>query len=153
MLRLPSPALLAVAGAFALAAGPAAASAQDAPPMGEYRTAVMQSIRHHNGALRQILEGEVPFEAHVVQHARAIRDLSVMAGDMFPEGSGEGTRAKPEVWTDHEGFMDKLRAFQAAAASLAESAEGGDEAAVQNAAGDLGRSCRGCHTDYRAEAN
>jgi cytochrome c556 len=127
--------------------------AQEPSPVAEYRQGLMQGIRHHFGPLRSLLGGDVEFDAHAVHHARALQGLAVMAGDVFPEGSAEGSRALPAIWTDAEGFQAKVNAFQAAATRLAAAAEAGDRSAMQAAVGDMGRSCRGCHTDYRADAN
>lgn len=140
-------------GLAALAAAPSSAAAQEPSPVAEYRAAVMQGARHHFGAVRLVVGGDVPFGSHVVQHARSLRGLATMAADVFPEGSAEGTRALPEVWTDAEGFQEKLEAFQAATEALAAAAEAMDEAALGDAVGAVGQSCRSCHTEYRADAN
>lgn len=147
-----SPARLVLAGLSALALlAPVAVEAQEASPVGEYRASTMQAIRHHNGALRAILEGNVALDGHAVRHARALRGLAIMAADVFPEGSGDGTRALPAIWADHGAFQERLLAFQAATAELLEAAEAGDAAAMQEAAGAVGRSCRDCHGDFRAD--
>lgn len=141
-------------GLALLAAAPAAASAQDAPPMSEYRVRLMDGASAHFGALRAIVGGDVDLGAHAAHHARAIDALATMFGDVFPEGSGgEGTRALPEIWTQPDDFQEKLEAFQSAAAALNAAGEAMDDAALGDAVGALGQSCRGCHTEYRADAN
>ena len=119
----------------------------------EYRQAIMSSIGAHRGALTAILAEDVPHRGHVLGHALSIQQLSVMASDIFPEGShGEGSRALPDIWEDAAGFGDALSAFQSAAEGLAEAARSGDMAAVDEAAAGLGRTCGGCHRPYRARA-
>ena len=74
---------VAVVSLAALGIGmPTAASAQDAEahPAAEYRQALMQGLRHHTGALRALLGGDVDFEGHVVRHAGAIQGIATMAG-------------------------------------------------------------------------
>ena len=134
---------------FAMA--PAPAMAQDENVPAEYRKSLMQGFRHHQAALRTLLDGGVEYAGHVAQHASAIHGLAVMAGDAFPEGSGgEGSRALPAIWENQGGFMERVQALQSAAAQLDEAASSGDMDATMEAAGALGQTCRGCHTDFRA---
>ena len=122
-------------------------------PAMEYRQSIMGGIGAHRGALTAILSEDVPHQGHVLGHALSLQQLSVMASDIFPEGShGEGSRALPDIWEDAAGFGEALSAFQAAAGGLAEAARGGDMAAVDEAAAGLGRTCGGCHRPYRARA-
>jgi len=117
----------------------------------EYRQTIMGSLNAHRGALTAILNEDVPHEAHVLGHALTLQQLSVMASDIFPEGShGEGSRALPDIWNDADGFGEALSAFQSAAEALADAARAGDMAAVGDAAAGLGRTCGGCHRPFRA---
>lgn len=130
---------------------PAKAVAQEATPVMEYRQTIMSSLGTHRGALTAILNEDVPHEGHVLGHALSLQQLSVMASDIFPEGSlGEGSRALPDIWDDAPGFGEALSAFQSAADALAEAARAGDMTAVGDAAAGLGRTCGGCHRPYRA---
>jgi len=117
----------------------------------EYRQTIMGSLNAHRGALTAILNEDVPHEAHVLGHALTLQQLSVMASDIFPEGShGEGSRALPDIWNDADGFGEALSAFQSAAGALADAARAGDMTAVGDAAAGLGRTCGGCHRPFRA---
>lgn len=132
---------------------PATAAAQDPTPAMEYRQTIMGSLNAHRGALAAILNEDVPHEAHVLGHALSLQQLSVMASDIFPEGShGEGSRALPDIWNDAAGFGEALSAFQSAAEALADAARAGDMTAVGDAAAGLGRTCGGCHRPFRARA-
>lgn len=135
---------------------PARAAAQDDPmptPGMEYRQSIMGGIAAHRGALTAILNEDVPHQGHVLGHALSIQQLSMMASDIFPEGShGEGSRALPDIWEDAAGFGEALSAFQSAADGLADAARAGDMATVDEAAASLGRTCGGCHRPYRARA-
>ena len=144
----------ALAACVVAAVAPVRAAAQDATPVMEYRQTIMNGLGAHRGALTAILNEEVPHEGHVLGHALALRQLSVMTADIFPEGSdGEGSRALPEIWADAAGFGEALSAFQTAADGLAEAARAGDMAAVGDAAAGLGRTCGGCHRPFRARAS
>jgi cytochrome c556 len=114
------------------------------------RQAAMESIGDALGSLAAIAKGEAPFDAEVVQNkAATIGDHLQMASSLFPEGSHEGdveTWAKPEIWSNHADFVQKLEAAQAAAKSLKSVRE---EAAFRPAFGTLGNACKSCHQTYR----
>ena len=75
-------------------------------------------------------------------------------GDTFLEGTGgEGSRAKDEIWANWDDFLEKYGALKAAADALSDAAHEGDMEGVQAAMSEVGSSCRGCHSDYRAPAN
>ena len=143
----------ALAACVVAAVAPVRAAAQDATPVMEYRQTIMNGLGAHRGALTAILNEDVPHEGHVLGHALSLQQLSVMASDIFPEGShGDGSRALPDIWEDAAGFGEALSAFQSAADALAEAAREGDVAAVGEAARGFGRTCGGCHRPFRARA-
>ena len=61
------------------------------------------------------------------------------------------TRVKPELFTEREKVGKAARAFTEAANELAEVAALGDPDEVKTAFGDLGKTCKGCHDDFRKE--
>jgi cytochrome c556 len=149
---LPTLPVLAVAGAMLLIARPAGAQERQPPTPADYRHSIMEGMQSHEDALRSLLNGVVDHPDHVLLHAQAIRSLSLMVPDIWPEGSAEGTRAKPEIWANWTDFTSKIDALQEATAALLAAAESGDLEATSDAAGNVGRACRSCHGDYRARA-
>ncbi|MGI9625916.1 MAG: c-type cytochrome [Longimicrobiales bacterium] len=142
--------------AFAAQGSVQALNAQDddPPPASAYRTALMQSMRHHVGALRALVGGDVPYEGHVAHHAEAVAGIAAMAGDAFPEGTGgEGTRASTDIWDNWDDFLTQYSALRTAADALSAGAQAGDMSAVEAALSDVGSTCRGCHQPYRLPAN
>ena len=140
---------------LALLAIPSGISAQETEltPAQEYRHFIMTGFDAHNGAIRAVLGGDVDQPGHILDHAIALQGLANMLADVFPEGSGEGTRAMAEVWQDWDGFMEKVTALQSASGALVEAARSGDEAAIGEAARGVGMSCRSCHQSFRARRN
>jgi cytochrome c556 len=67
----------------------------------------------------------------------------------FPAGSDKGppeTYAKPEIWSDPDGFKAaEDNAFKALEALTATT----DEAGFKTAMGGLGKACMGCHEKFR----
>ena len=117
----------------------------------KYRQMVMRSNAEHLGAIAAILKGKVPHGGHIIGHARALREASLMYDDIFPPDSDFGlTRAKPEIWEQPEKFKAALQNFQMAAENLLVAAESGDMGAIGAAARGLGMGCGGCHKPFRA---
>jgi cytochrome c556 len=69
---------------------------------------------------------------------------------LFPPGSTENTKARPEVWSERAGFETAASNAAAATAKLASTAQSGDKGATAAAFRELGGSCGGCHRNYRA---
>ena len=76
-------------------------------------------------------------------------------GYWFPEGSGPAsgvkTDALPAIWENKADLDSKIADFQAAAATLASTAEAGDIAAISEAFNATGATCKSCHETYRAD--
>ena len=66
------------------------------------------------------------------------------------QGAAEGSRAKPEIWSDAAGFAAKMADLKNAAAAMSGAA---DQAAVGAAMGGIGGACKGCHETYRGPKN
>ena len=132
-----------------------AAGAQAADPVDEaieYRQAVMNVYYWNLNAMGNMAKGKVPFDAAVfARHAKdlaAATQLELMAA--FPEDSvNDDSDASDTIWLDWEKFQDKHKALGEQAAKLAEVAAGGDEAAMKEQFGATGKTCKGCHDDYK----
>ncbi len=73
---------------------------------------------------------------------------------LFPAGTSAkdlpgDNAAKPEIWSDFDGFLAKEAAFKSAGATLVAAAQGTDAKAFGAAMGQLGGSCKSCHDSYR----
>ena len=137
--------LTALAIAFAL--GPVAHAADEPANILKYRQNVMKSIGSNIGNIAMVAKGEVSFIGNAAMNARAIRDGLGAAATLFPE-AGE-TRALPSIWQDNAKFVAALEKSQQAADAMIAAAETGDIGEVRKAIGALGKSCGGCHEDFR----
>jgi len=116
----------------------------------KYRKNVMKALGGHMGSVASIVGGKAGPAAHLPGHVAAIVDISMMTKDLFPEGSDFGeTTALPKIWEDPGAFTRELRMFEAAAATLGQAAGSGDMAAIGAALGELGKSCKSCHENFR----
>ena len=70
----------------------------------------------------------------------------------FAPGSEKGTtRAKADIWSNMDDFQSKLDDFRAAAATLTETAAGGDQAASRDQFIATGGTCKACHDEYKSK--
>jgi len=101
----------------------------------------MKAVGGHTGAIASVVKGEVAFKEDVKGHAHALVELAKIAGKVFPKGSHEGdTGALPVIWEKPDAFKKSYGAFVA---------DTGDMGQIGAALGGLGKSCKGCHDDFR----
>ena len=116
----------------------------------KYRQNVMKSTAGHMGAIVAILKNGLPLEAHVSDHARSMLQNSRMTLSMFPEGSGKGrTKSKQAIWENWSEFETTAKNFERESAKLAEVAESGDMGALAKQVRATGKTCSGCHRNFR----
>lgn len=143
--------LTAAVVAAALAGGAAFA----ADPI-ETRKATMKAIGGaFGGVMVKMVKGEIPYDAAAAKAAGATIVEKAAAFDtvaLFPKGSETGgdTTASPKIWADQAGFKAAYDKFKAAAAAQTPNADKGlDQLKV--AVAELGKTCKGCHDDYRIQ--
>jgi len=117
------------------------------------RQAVMTLNGKYFGPIAGMPSGKTPYNAETVARNAAYLDvLSKMPWDGFVESTkDEKTRALPAVYTDSAKFKESGDRLQSTIAQLVKVSKGGDEAAVKAAIADVGKSCGGCHENFRAK--
>ena len=116
----------------------------------KYRQNVMKATGGHMGAIVDILKNRLPLADHIVDHARSIEQNSKMTLAMFPKGSGLGeTKAKPTIWENWSKFESAVQDFERESAKLAKVAESGDMEALAKQVRATGKTCGGCHRNFR----
>ena len=144
--------MLMMAAALTFLTSNAIAEEVDADTYIEYRESLMQDAKTHTKGIGNILKGKLPLKDNLLHHARALHEVSQMFPSAFPEGSDFGeTSTKPNVWTDKAGFSKAAQNNQKATAALVTAAESGDLKTIGNAMADVGKSCKGCHKEYRSK--
>ena len=122
------------------------------------RQSLMQVVAFNLGPLGAMAKGEMDYDAEIAAaNAGNLHALAKLNGAaMWPAGSdnaalGEDkTRALPAAWAADSKVMDKHMAWIDATAKLVEVAGSGLDA-LRPAVAEVGKSCGGCHDDYRAE--
>ncbi|NQV65885.1 MAG: cytochrome c [SAR86 cluster bacterium] len=131
-----------------------------------YREAVMKVVGGHMKAMGTILKGQV-HTADLAYHANSMRDVSLLVPQIFPAGSGEGkTAALAAIWDEPVEFKLAMDLYVKAAAAMADAVAGPKVAGavaspamadvnmmarVGPAIQALGKSCKGCHDDYKSD--
>lgn len=133
-------------------------SAQDTPFAKEIkaRKAVMQVYSFNLGLMSAMAKGEADYDAETAVNAAWNLNVAAMMknGPMWPQGSGndavENTRALPEAWTTWPKSAEYGEQLVEASSALVKVAGNGLDA-MKGAMGDVGKSCKGCHDDFRAK--
>ena len=143
---------------------PLAAVAQQLKPEEAIRArqSIMRVIALNFGPLGKMASGDAAFDkAKFQENAARIESVwSMNVGQFFIPGTDKPvsgakiatfTDAKPEIWQQ----MDKFKAVADQATqrvkALAEAGKSGDEKAMRAATGELAKSCKACHDDFRAK--
>ena len=100
------------------------------------------------------LHGSSPSVPAIRHGSAVIARFAPQVLGWFPRGSGPEagvrTRARPEIWSDHDGFTRAGAGLLVAARNLDAAARGGDVAAIRAAMAGLTHACSNCHDDFRA---
>jgi cytochrome c556 len=97
---------------------------------------------------------DAPDKAAIAAGAAKLKALAADLPTWFPKGSGPETglptAAKPEIWTDADGFATAAAKFQDESARLAAVSTGGDMDAIKAQFRATAGACKTCHDMYRA---
>jgi cytochrome c556 len=139
------------AGLLVLGLGGAVAWAGAADDAIKGRQACMKSHGKGMGEMFKMMKGEQPYDAAAVQAVLADWDSACAGWDKWwgadtQKGETVETYAKPEIWTDAEGFKKAGEVYYAKYTALKATT---DEASFKAALPALGDSCKGCHEKFR----
>jgi cytochrome c556 len=118
------------------------------------RQSVMRVIALNVGPMGAMVKGDVAFDAGVfATNAARAASVSTMALEAyFQEGTtSDDSRAMEEIWFNRDDFESRLEDLRDNLARLSEIAAGGDEAAMKDQFGEVGKVCKGCHDEYRED--
>jgi cytochrome c556 len=117
------------------------------------RQALMEDTRDAAKVIGGMLKEKQPFDAEAAMAALKVwQKTAAEAGELFPEGSetGHDTEAKTTIWSDRDGFNEKMAIFSTAVdAAIAANPESLE--ALGEVAGPAFKGCKGCHEGYRVE--
>jgi cytochrome c556 len=117
------------------------------------RQHLMEDTRDAAKVIGGMLKQEQAFDAEAAMAAFKVwKKTALEAGDLFPEGSetGHETEAKASIWTDRDGFNQKMADFNTQVdAAIAASPDSLD--ALKGAAGPVFKTCKACHEGYSVD--
>lgn len=148
---------IALLGAVCCASLPLATQAAGVQGAIDFRQSAMKIYKWYLGPMAGMVKGKIPFDAasfkNKAQGLATAGGLDLTQG--FPENSfsdmESDSDAKPEIRENWADFESKYQAFVEASKKLASVAEGGDMAAIKKQFAATGKTCKGCHEDYREE--
>lgn len=121
------------------------------------RSSDMQLRSFYAGQLFAMAKGKMPYDAaKAVKLTSSLKLLSELDNSGFwPMGSDvsaypEKTSAKKEIWTTYPEIGKYAKKYQQAITGL-ESEAGNGLGALRSTIGALGKSCKGCHDEYKQE--
>lgn len=138
--------------AVALGAGyTVAAFAQVKPEvMVKQRQAAMTLQGKYFGPMAAMAQGKAPFQADVVAYNTSLLNaLSRMPWDGFDASTKDvKSAALPEIWSDPAKFKQAQDTFQNAVQDLVRASTGNDDS-MKAAILGVGKTCGGCHQNFR----
>ncbi|MEE1657874.1 cytochrome c [Microvirga sp. CF3062] len=114
------------------------------------RMKAMEDTAAQAKALDRALKASSPDDADLRARAERIHALAHDLHAMFPPGSDQGhTYARPEIWTQRDGFQQLTRAYDAATERLVEAAGTRTLPALRQQFTVVRRHCLACHERFR----
>lgn len=147
----------AAAGLLATTMGAAAFAADEPANIIKYRQAFMKANGAHITMIAAMVKDEVSWDDELVRHANALHEQSQNLLRLFPEGTGKDdtevkSAALPVIWERWDEFQQAAQALEQESAKLVEVAESGDQTAIAQQLGALGKQgCGNCHETFREE--
>ncbi|MEK7361939.1 MAG: cytochrome c [Pseudomonadota bacterium] len=129
-----------------------AAAAQAKPEVVvKQRQAAMTLQGKYFGPMAAMAQDKAPFKADVVAYNASLLDaLSRMPWDGFDASTKDVKSATlPAAFTDTAKFKAAQDQFNSAVEKLVAASKGSDTAATKAAIGAVGKTCGGCHDNFR----
>ena len=147
--------LLCLGGLLLIGSG-VAVLAQDKEKVIAERQDAMKGQGRNLGVVRNYAQGKAD-QAAALAAVDAAKKSVEHAVTLFPPGTGIGqvsakTRAKPEIWEQHDKFVADEKTVLGQLDELAAAVKSGDTAKVEVVFNEIG-ACKACHNDFRAKGD
>lgn len=115
------------------------------------RQAAMTLVGKYFGPMGRMAQGKAPYNADTVKRNTAyLAVLSKLPWDGFGANTkGVKSAALPAVFDDVAKFKEAQDSFMGEVTKLVATVGDGDEAAIKAQMGAVGKSCGGCHKEFR----
>jgi len=118
----------------------------------KYRKSVMFLIAQHFGRMGAMVKEKVPYSQEVfAKNAMLVETLSRLPWEasMVPGTDTGDTTLKSSVFMQQAEFKEVAQTFETRAANLASAAQSGDFIGIKAQFGEVGKSCKACHSKFR----
>jgi len=131
---------------------PALAQFQTPEAAIRYRQGAFSVMAAHFSRVAMMAQGIQPYDAKsALENAELVGNLARLPFTAFAPGTDKGApnRAKDEVWKESAKFKAASDKMVVDASKLEAAARSGDFEGLKTAVGNLGKSCKSCHDDFR----
>jgi len=131
---------------------PAAAQFQKPEDAVKYRQSAMFVMANHFGRIGAMVNGRAPYDAGVAAtNAEVVATMSRLPFIGFVEGTPGTVKggANAKIWSDRAGFDAGAKKMQDEVAKLVTASKANNLDTLKAAFGEVGKTCKGCHDDYR----
>lgn len=113
----------------------------------------MKAIGADMRRISSMVRGKTRFDGlEIAAASKRIAVNGLKFNKLFPEGtSGEPSQASEKIWKDWQGFNRAMNTMVKSTAYLAKVASGGNTNEVKVGYRGLGKTCSGCHRNYRVK--
>lgn len=118
----------------------------------EYRQSAFQLMSYQLNVLNPLHRSKAYSDEQFVYRAETLNRLAILALEGFTEESKTvSSRSAPAVWENQADFTERMQAFIATTADMAESAKAGQDRETRDLFRQTLQSCRACHDRYRLD--
>jgi cytochrome c556 len=144
---------LAVAALALATTLPASAQFQKPEDAIKYRQSAFTVMANHFGRIGAMVNNRAPFDAAAAQASADIAlTMSRLPYAAFIDGTDKGnTKAKADVWSKRADFDAAAKKMQDEMLKLQAATKTGNLDQIRAAFGETGKSCKGCHDNFRNE--
>ena len=132
-----------------------AKSLKHAKQVVELRESLYQLLGSNMAPLGAMAKGKIPLNGDAVEkYATRIHQLSLMMPDYLRTDTSKfkvKTEALPKIWQQNDKFKQAMERLTKASANLQLVAKSSDKNVIKKAITDVGKSCGGCHDDFKEE--
>jgi cytochrome c556 len=121
----------------------------------KFRRSGFTTMTWYFGPMGRMVKGDMPYDkALFARNAEYVAFLSKLPKDGFIPGTDKGdTKAKPEIWSKADKFKEAYDRMENETAKLAEVAKGGNLDAIKKQFGEVRKTCKACHDDFKKKAD
>jgi cytochrome c556 len=120
----------------------------------KYRKSVMFLIAQHFGRMGAMVKEKIPYRQEVfARNAMLVETLSHLPWEamMVPGTDSGDTTLKSSAFVQQVKFKEVAQTFETQTTKLVSAAQSGDFSAIKAQFGEVGKSCKACHSQFRTK--